>query len=78
MSRKRYKPEQITNLLREAEVALSGGQTVGEACHSLGISEQSFVMSCSMAKSSTHSRRHRCSSSYCQKLVTAVSGGAFD
>jgi putative transposase len=42
MSRKRYKPEQIINLLREAEVALSGGQTVGQICRSLGISEQSY------------------------------------
>ena len=42
MSRKRYKPEQIINLLREAEVALSGGLTVGEVCRSLGISEQSY------------------------------------
>ena len=42
MSRKRYKPEQIINMLREAEVALSGGQTVSEVCRSLGISEQSY------------------------------------
>ena len=42
MSRKRYKPEQIINMLRAAEVALSGGQTVGEVCRSLGISEQSY------------------------------------
>ena len=42
MSRKRYKPEQIINMLREAEVFLSGGRTVGEVCRSLGISEQSY------------------------------------
>lgn len=42
MSRKRYKPEQIINMLREAEVALSGGRTVGEVCRSLGVSEQSY------------------------------------
>ena len=42
MSRKRYKPEQIINMLGEAEVALSGGQTVGEVCRSLGVSEQSY------------------------------------
>ncbi len=42
MNRKRYKPEQIINLLREAEVGLSQGQTVGEVCRSLGISEQSL------------------------------------
>ena len=53
MSRKRYKPEQIINMLREAEVALSGGRTVGEVCRSLGISEQSSVTSCSTVRSST-------------------------
>ena len=53
MSRKRYKPEQIINMLREAEVALSGGQTVGEVCRSLGISEQSSEMNYSTLKSST-------------------------
>ena len=42
MSRKRYKPEQIINLLREAEVGLSQGRRIGEMCRSLGISEQSY------------------------------------
>ena len=42
MSRKRYRPEQIINLLREAEVGLSQGRKVGEVCRSLGISEQSY------------------------------------
>ena len=32
MSRKRYTPEQILNMLHEAEVALSQGQTVGQVC----------------------------------------------
>ena len=42
MSRKRYTPEQISSMLREAEVALSQGQTVGQVCHVLGVSEQSY------------------------------------
>lgn len=42
MSRKRHKPEQIINLLREAEVALSQGKKVGEICRHLGMSEQSY------------------------------------
>ena len=42
MSRKRYKPEQIINLLREAEVGLSQGKKVAEVCRFLGISEQSY------------------------------------
>ncbi len=42
MSRKRFKPEQIINLLREAEVGLSQGGRIGEVCRSLGISQQSY------------------------------------
>jgi len=42
MSRKRFKPEQIINLLREAEVGLSQGHSIGEVCRSLGISRQSY------------------------------------
>ena len=36
MSRKRYTPEQIISMLREAEVALAQGQSVGQACRTLG------------------------------------------
>ena len=42
MSRKRYAPEQIISMLREAKVALSQGQTVGQVCRVLGVSEQSY------------------------------------
>lgn len=42
MSRKRYTPEQIIGLLREAEVRLSQGETVGSICRALSISEQSY------------------------------------
>ena len=42
MSRKRYSVEQIINHLREAEVLLSQGQTVGEICRRIGVSEQSY------------------------------------
>ena len=42
MSRKRYTPEQIIGMLREAEVRLSQGEKVGGICRSLGISEQSY------------------------------------
>jgi putative transposase len=42
MSRKRYTPEQIIRMLREAEVGLSQGQTVGQVCRTLGIAEQTF------------------------------------
>jgi putative transposase len=42
MSRKRYTPEQIIGMLREAEVRLSQGATVGSICRELGVSEQSY------------------------------------
>jgi putative transposase len=40
--RKRYRPEEIIQKLREAEVLLSQGQTVAQAARSLGISEQTY------------------------------------
>jgi putative transposase len=42
MVKKAYKPEQIINKLREAEVLLSQGSKVGEACRKLGIAEQTY------------------------------------
>ncbi len=42
MLRKRYSVEQIINHLREAEVLLAQGQTVGEICRRIGVSEQSY------------------------------------
>ena len=42
MSRKKYTPEQIIGMLREAEVLLAQGQTTAEVCRRLGISEQSY------------------------------------
>jgi len=42
MSRKRFSIEQIINHLREAEVLLAQGRTVGEICRRIGVSEQSY------------------------------------
>jgi putative transposase len=42
MSRKRYTPEQIIGMLREAEVRLGQGEKIGLICKSLGVSEQSY------------------------------------
>ena len=42
MSRKRYTPEQIIGMLREAEVGLARGEKVGPICRRLGISEQGY------------------------------------
>jgi putative transposase len=42
MARKRYSVEQIINHLREAEVRLAQGETVGAICRGIGVSEQSY------------------------------------
>ena len=42
MSRRRFKPEQIIRMLREAEVGLSQGMKVRDICRGLGISEQTY------------------------------------
>ncbi len=40
--RKHHSPEQIIGKLREAEVRLAQGQTVGQAGKAIGVSEQTF------------------------------------
>jgi len=42
MSRKRFTPEQIVSKLREAEVLLAQGKTVGEACRQLQVTENTY------------------------------------
>ena len=42
MKRKRYSPEQIISMLREAEVKISQGMAVGEVSRQLGIAEQTY------------------------------------
>jgi transposase-like protein len=42
MSRRRHSPEQIITALREAEVGLANGKTVGMVSRDLGISEQTY------------------------------------
>ncbi len=42
MNRKRFTAEQIIGLLREAEVRLSQGKSVGQTCRDMGITEQTY------------------------------------
>ena len=42
MARKRYSAEQIIGHLRQAEILISEGKTIGEAACHLGISEQTY------------------------------------
>ena len=42
MPKKRHTPDQIINKLRQAEVELSRGKAVPEACRQIGVSEQTY------------------------------------
>ena len=42
MARRSYTPERIINKLREAEVLLSQGSTIGEAARKIGVTEQTY------------------------------------
>jgi len=42
LARKTFKPEQIINKLREAEVLISQGATIGEVSRRIGITEQTY------------------------------------
>lgn len=42
MSRKRFKPEEIVNQLREADVLIAQGRTVAQACKQIGVTEQTY------------------------------------
>jgi putative transposase len=42
MKRTRHSPEQIIRKLRDADVMLAAGRTIGEVCQALGISEPTF------------------------------------
>ena len=42
MPRKKHTPEQIITKLREAEVVMSTGSSVGEVCRQIGVTEQTF------------------------------------
>jgi len=42
MAKKTHSAEQIINRLREAELLLNQGATVGEACRKIGVVEQTY------------------------------------
>jgi len=42
LARRLFKPEQIINKLREAEVLISRGSTIGEASRKIGVTEQTY------------------------------------
>ena len=42
MSKKRYRPEEIVNKLREADVLIGQGQTVALACKRIGVTSITY------------------------------------
>ena len=42
MSRKRFKPEEIVNKLREADVLIAKGHTVAQACKRIGVTDFTY------------------------------------
>jgi len=42
MSKEKYKPEQIVNLLRQVEVEVGNGKTTPQACRDAGIHTQTY------------------------------------
>ena len=42
IARKRFSAEQIADKLREAEVEIAKGMTIGQVCKKLGVSEQTY------------------------------------
>ena len=42
MPKKAYRPEQIINKLREAEVLLSQGNAIGVTCKKIGVSDYTY------------------------------------
>jgi hypothetical protein len=57
MPRLRHTVEQILATLREAEVALSKGQSVAHVCRALSITEQTYGMNCWIGNCLIHSGR---------------------
>ena len=42
MPRKTYSPEQLINKLREGEILLSQGNTIGTVCKKIGVSDYTY------------------------------------
>jgi hypothetical protein len=48
MARKGYTPEQIIGKLRETEILLSKGETVGKLARAIGVAEQLELPTCGL------------------------------
>ncbi len=59
MAKKGHKPEEAVAKLRQVDVLVSQGQSVGEAIRAVGVTEVTYATSCWTARSSTPSARPR-------------------
>ncbi len=87
MVKKSHSPEQIINKLREAEILLNQGITVGEASRKIGVTEQTYYRwrkeyggsnSCGedcYPTHSLHSREYKLLRKVCQNYVVSSRGG---
>jgi len=46
MARKRHTPEEIIGKLRAVEVEMAKGQSAQQACHKIGVTEQTYYRWC--------------------------------
>jgi hypothetical protein len=60
MAKKGHKPEEAVAKLRQVDVPVSQGQSVGEAIRAIGVTEVTYATSSWIARHSTRSRRPRC------------------
>ena len=44
MPRKRHSPEQVLNTLRQVEVAVANGKSVGQAVHGIGVTDHTYYI----------------------------------
>jgi hypothetical protein len=59
MARKRHTAEEIVAKLRQVDALTAQGRPVAEAVRAIGVTEVTYGMSCSTARSSTRWRRPR-------------------
>ena len=62
MPRKGHSPEQVLNKLRQVEVAVAGGRSVGHAVREIGVTDQKLADS------------SNCSDRYVRKFEKEISG----
>ncbi len=73
MGRKRFTAEQIVDKLRQAEVAIAKGSTIGEVSKKLGISDKQMQVSSRQVGSLTRVGLLQCKASLIRSIQEEVS-----